>query len=333
MAIIGFPTGPVVPHPASVEADIFVPADPNQNQEIREAHSDVHNGIVRALQALRGQTPDFYDSTLSGVPLDGDVPLYLTSMLGNQYSSLNFRGYKALGDTDNVEITFRSTMPNHRASLISSADEVEIGRNKPFDVFLGNVPVSLGQVVCDDVCVVLDDIIPDLTRRFTALTDAPADKDFPLIVTAMASILQEKARNAKVLHGYANDHQGIYIYDAPSFGIGETSVQTLLLSQSHISFDQKTQRPKKTQVAHLEVNSPMETNDGIVTKSLSYAFAEKPAGKRGELFIPVAKIALSSTGHSTETLARYLGESLNDTDPRSIFLEALHRLVVEKLAA
>ena len=301
--------------PASVEA-------PAQLQY--EDHNALHHDMLEAADLLSRYTPEAFNVQLSGIPLHGTVPLTMQGEVGTNHQHMSFSaGKDAEHEGGYMRLWLHGRDPYNQPQFISQSEPVEYGRNKLFGMQPYGFEQPVSSMTCDDLCVLLDDLLPDASRRFSSLVDPRSDKTFDVIAAAMSSILAERAKKSQSRRTYTARDNQISFTGGDVFDI-ETTVALDVISNN------------KDRVCSLTVSSPVQVELGQIEQSVQYSFIRQSYKHKGRIqqpYVPTAKVILSSVDVPAVRLSEYIPDVQASSDARQILERGLDILLAAPRAA
>ncbi|HET8709558.1 MAG TPA: hypothetical protein VFL85_04765 [Candidatus Saccharimonadales bacterium] len=299
-------TGPKAPEGALASAEIFMNY---------EDHAFVRRETIGLARELYFRSlPNTFSMELGGIDLRGRVPLAYQSFIGTDHHRLSFQAERRPADQPHdahVALTLHGNYPRSQIFINSDPLPVEYGQHKTFTVTRyqsEQAPVTLD---CDDVCLLLDDYIPDAGRTFSSLADPRRDISFDQITLAMGDSLKAIAKTSTVTRSY---------------NATESRLSTLDLSEqtagSRLVITEKNGRTNY----QLDITAPQQWDNGTVLETFRYSFGH--TAWRGSNNDPRpleahAKIILASRQFSRNVLQSYLPASQENADGYALATRAL----------
>jgi hypothetical protein len=251
--------------------------------------------------------PSTYAVELGGIALRGTMPLMYRKILGDEHHRASFRAMHRSEDEPgdaHVDIMLHGPSPERQVHLQSDDQPVEFGQHKKFTITHHGAKEPHAQLDCEDVCIMLDDYIPNAGQTFMNLVDPRQANTFDRIALSIGDSLRQKAKQRNVRHSYNSMNSRLS-------RVGNIFYE--LESGARLSI---TEENDATTLG-LNVTSALDIDNKRIGKMFTYSFDATPWRSKGFDTRPVestAKIHLVSAHMSQQELARYLPSSQEDAE-------------------
>lgn len=226
-----------------------------------EDHAFVRREMIDLARELYFRSlPNAFSMKLGGIPLNGSVPMAYQNFIGTDHHRLSFHGERRPNDAQHdatVALTLHGNHPQSQIFLVSDPFPVEYGQHKTFTVSRyqsKQEPVGLD---CDDVCLLLDDYIPNPGRTFSTLADPRRDITFDKIALAMGDSLKAKANSSEVTRSYNSAENRLSEFDLSEQSSGSRLVIT---------------EDGKNTKYQLDITAPQYWDNGTLLQTFQYSF-------------------------------------------------------------